>query len=90
MGCMFYGTGNTGQPNPAGAFIDFLDDGTVNLMVGAADMGQGSSTVLAQIAAEELGVRFEDVKVTAADTGVTPDGGASSASRQTYISGNAV
>lgn len=90
MGCMFYGTGNTGQPNPAGAFIDFLDDGTVNLMVGAADMGQGSSTVLAQIAAEELGVHFEDVKVTAADTGVTPDGGASSASRQTYISGNAV
>lgn len=89
IGCMFYGVGNTGQPNPAGAFIDFLDDGTVNLMVGAADIGQGSNTVLAQIVAEELGVHFADVQVISADTGVTPDGGATSASRQTYISGNA-
>lgn len=89
IGCMFYGVGNTGQPNPAGAFIDFLDDGTVNLMVGAADIGQGSNTVLAQIVAEELGILFEDVHVISADTGVTPDGGATSASRQTYISGNA-
>jgi|SRR5680860_175319 len=89
IGCMWYGVGNTGLPNPAGAFVDLMDDGTVNLMVGAADIGQGSNTILAQIVAEELGVRFEDVLVTSADTGVTPDGGATSASRQTYISGNA-
>ncbi|WP_312038917.1 xanthine dehydrogenase family protein molybdopterin-binding subunit [Desulfosporosinus shakirovi] len=89
IGCMWYGIGNTGLPNPAGAFVDWKDDATVSLMVGAADIGQGSNTVLAQIVAEELGVGYEDVLVTSADTGVTPDGGATSASRQTYISGNA-
>ncbi len=90
LGCMWYGIGNTGLPNPAGAFIDWLDDGTVNLFVGAADIGQGSDTILAQIAAEELGVNYEDINVISADTGITPDGGATSASRQTYISGRAV
>ncbi|WP_110954833.1 xanthine dehydrogenase family protein molybdopterin-binding subunit [Anaerosinus massiliensis] len=89
MGCLYFGIGNTGQPNPAGAFLDVMEDGSAHLMVGAADIGQGSNTILAQIVAEELGIDFKDVKVTSADTGVTPDGGASSASRQTYISGNA-
>lgn len=90
VGCMWYGIGNTGAPNPAGAFLDFLEDGTVLVLTGCADIGQGSSTVLAQIAAEELGVPAEDVLVVAGDTGVSPDAGATSASRQTYISGNAV
>lgn len=90
VGCMWYGVGNTGLPNPAGAFVDLLDDGTVNLLSGAADIGQGSNTVMAQIVAEELGVDFDDVLITSADTGITPEGGATSASRQTYISGNAV
>jgi len=90
VGCMWYGIGNTGAPNPAGAFLDFLEDGTVLVLTGCADIGQGSSTVLAQIAAEELGVPVEDVLVVAGDTGVSPDAGATSASRQTYISGNAV
>lgn len=90
IGCMWYGIGNTGLPNPAGAFIDWLEDGSGNLFVGAADIGQGSDTVLAQIAADVLGVNYEDIHVTSADTGITPDGGATSASRQTFISGNAV
>lgn len=90
ISCMWYGIGNTGAPNPAGAFLDFLEDGTVLVLTGCADIGQGSSTVLAQIAAEELGVPVEDVLVAAGDTGVSPDAGATSASRQTYISGNAV
>ncbi|MBS4021357.1 MAG: molybdopterin-dependent oxidoreductase [Dethiobacter sp.] len=87
---MWYGIGNTGLPNPASAFVEVLDDGTVIVLTGCADIGQGSSTVLAQIAAEEIGVGIEDVKVIAADTAVTPEAGATSASRQTYISGNAV
>ena len=90
MGCMMYGCGNTGLPNPAGAFVDIMDDGTVRVLTGCADIGQGSSTALGQIAAEEIGVPFEDVIVLAGDTGQSPDAGASSASRQTYISGNAV
>lgn len=90
VGCMWYGIGNTGAPNPAGAFLDFMDDGTALLLTGCSDIGQGSSTILAQIAAEELGINIEDVFVVAGDTGVSPDAGATSASRQTYISGNAV
>ena len=86
---MWYGIGNTGLPNPAAAFVEWLDDGTANLLVGCADIGQGSDTVLAQIVAEELGIGSEQVMVTSADTMITPDGGATSASRQTYISGNA-
>lgn len=87
---MWYGIGNTANHNPSGAFVDILDDGTVIVLTGAADIGQGSSTILAQIAAETVGVCLEDVVVVSADTGVTPDAGASSASRQTYVSGNAV
>ena len=89
IGCMWYGIGNTGLPNPAAAFVEWLDDGTANLLVGCADIGQGSDTALAQIVAEELGISAENVMVTSADTMVTPEGGATSASRQTYISGNA-
>ncbi|EGW41010.1 molybdopterin cofactor-binding domain-containing protein [Desulfosporosinus sp. OT] len=87
---MWYGIGNTANPNPSGAFVDFLDDGTAIVLTGCADIGQGSSTVLAQIAAETLGICVEDVVIVSADTEVTPDAGASSASRQTYVSGNAV
>lgn len=88
-GCMYYGIGNTGLPNPAGAFIEVLPDCSVNLMVGCADIGQGSTSVMAQIAAEELGLEYEDIRVTPANTQVTPEGGATSASRQTFISGSA-
>jgi len=87
---MWYGIGNTALPNPAGAFVELLDDGTAIVLTGCADIGQGSDTTLAQIAAQELGIKYEDVRVVSADTGVSPDAGATSASRQTYISGNAV
>lgn len=88
-GCMWYGIGNTGLPNPASAFVEIHSDATATVLAGCADIGQGAITVMAQIVAEELGLNYEDVFVTTADTGVTPDGGATSASRQTYISGNA-
>lgn len=90
MGCMYYGVGNTGLPNPAAAFCEVLPDCTVNVMVGAADIGQGSASVCASIAAETLGLDYEDIHVTWADTMVTPEGGATSASRQTFITGSAV
>nr|WP_320026728.1 molybdopterin cofactor-binding domain-containing protein [uncultured Acetobacterium sp.] len=90
VGSMWYGIGNTGLPNPAAAFVEVLGDGTANLMFGAADIGQGSGTTMAQIAAEALGISYEKVRVTWGDTRVTPDGGATSASRQTLITGNAV
>lgn len=90
IACIYFGMGNTGKPNPASAFVEVLEDGTALVLSGAADMGQGTSTTMAMIAAEELGLRVEDVAIKSADTQVTPEAGASSASRQTYVSGNAV
>lgn len=90
VGCMWYGIGSTGAANPSGAFVDFVEDGTAIVLTGCAEIGQGSSTMLQQIAAEELGLTVEDVLVMAGDTGISPEAGTTSASRQTYISGNAV
>jgi len=86
---MFYGIGYTGLPNPSGANLELLEDGTALLYTGCADIGQGSDTVLAQIVSEELGLNFNKVLVVSADTGRTPNSGPTSASRQTFISGNA-
>ncbi len=70
--------------------IKMNDDGSFNLLVGATDLGTGSDTVLAQIAAEVLGVRLEDILVYAADTDLTPFDTGAYASSTTYISGMAV
>jgi len=58
--------------------------------IAASEVGQGVSTVLAQIAAETLGIPFERVRMSLVDTARAPDAGSSSASRHTYMSGNAV
>ncbi|MBU2602029.1 MAG: molybdopterin-dependent oxidoreductase [Actinobacteria bacterium] len=89
IGSIYFGIGNTGKPNPSSAFVEVLEDGSVSVLCGAADMGQGSTTTLAQIVASELSVSVDRVVMTTADTGTTPDSGVSSASRQTYASGNA-
>ncbi|MBI2961471.1 MAG: molybdopterin-dependent oxidoreductase [Betaproteobacteria bacterium] len=65
-------------------------DGTVTVLTGASEIGQGSTTVLAQIAGEELGVRLEDVTVVSADTEVTPFDHGTYSSRVTHHAGNAV
>ena len=72
------------------ASIKMNDDGSFNLLVGATDLGTGADTVLAQIAAEVLGVRTEDILVYAADTDLTPFDTGAYASSTTYISGTAV
>jgi len=90
VGCMWYGIGNTGVQNPASARVEIDLEGRVTLFTGCADIGQGSTTVLAQIAAETLGLDPGLLKLVVADTGLTASAGATSASRQTYISGNAV
>ena len=65
------------------------DGGTVNLYTASAEIGQGSDTTLAMIAAEALGVRYEDVRVHSGDTDFGVDLGAYS-SRQTLMTGHAV
>ena len=90
VGAMFYGIGNTGASNPSTAQLEWKPDGRVTLFTGAAEIGQGSDTVLVQIAASRLGLPLERIDLCRGDTEVTTNAGATSASRQTYISGNAV
>jgi putative selenate reductase molybdopterin-binding subunit len=73
-----------------GASIKMNDDGSFNLLVGATDLGTGSDTVLAQMAAEVLGVPVEDLIVYSSDTDFTPFDKGAYASSTTYISGAAV
>jgi CO/xanthine dehydrogenase Mo-binding subunit len=90
IACIYFGMGNTARPNPSSAYVELAEDGSCTVRCGAADMGQGSDTTLIQIAAETLGLAPERVSIKSADTLVTPEAGVSSASRQTYVSGNAV
>src|SRR6266849_4665993 len=72
-----------------GASIKLNDDGAFNVLVGATDIGTGSDTVIAQIAAEVLGVRVEDIIMHSSDTDFTPFDTGAYASSTTYISGGA-
>ena len=72
------------------ATIKLNDDGFYNLLVGATDIGQGSDTILAQIAAEVLETEVAKVVVYSSDTDLTPFDCGAYASSTTYISGNAV
>ncbi len=73
-----------------GASIKMNDDGSFNVLVGATDLGTGSDTVLAQMAAEVLGVPLEDIVIYSSDTDFTPFDKGAYASSTTYISGAAV
>jgi len=73
-----------------GASIKMNDDASFNLLVGATDLGTGSDTVLAQMAAEVLGVPLEDIICYSSDTDFTPFDKGAYASSTTYISGAAV
>ncbi len=72
------------------ASIKINEDGSFNLLIGATDLGTGSDTVLAQMAAEILGVPSEDIIVYSSDTDFTPFDKGAYASSTTYISGTAV
>jgi len=73
----------------SGAVVQLGRDGAVNVLTGAADIGQGAETVIGQIVAEELGVPLEDIRVTAADTGITPLDPGTFGSGVTVRAGNA-
>jgi selenium-dependent xanthine dehydrogenase len=78
-----------GAIDSAGAEVEWLA-GRVQVRAGAAEVGQGLLTVLSQIAADELGVSPQLVEVILGDTARTLDGGPTTASRQTFVTGNAV
>ncbi len=87
---MWFGLGKTGRTNLSEAYVEMGKDNRVHVYSGVAEVGQGATTVLAQIAAEELGVPYEEVQTTLGDTLLTPNADFTCASRQTHISGNAV
>jgi CO/xanthine dehydrogenase Mo-binding subunit/aerobic-type carbon monoxide dehydrogenase small subunit (CoxS/CutS family) len=89
IGCMWYGIGNTSMSNPSVMKIGLSRDGVVTLYSGAVDIGQGSNTIMVQIAADALGVPASRIRLVAGDTDLTADAGKTSASRQTFVSGNA-
>jgi putative selenate reductase molybdopterin-binding subunit len=89
MSIMIHGSGIAGL-DMAAATLKMNDDGSFNLLIGATDLGTGSDTILAQMAAEVLGVPLEDVIVYSSDTDFTPFDKGAYASSTTYISGGAV
>lgn len=89
LSAMFYGCGNTAAANPSTIRIGITPDGKIVLHQGAVDAGQGANTVIPQIAADALGVSLDKLTILGADTNLTPDCGRTSASRQTFVTGNA-
>jgi aldehyde oxidoreductase len=89
IACSWYGIGNTALSNPSEMRVGIDANGQVTLYSGAVDIGQGSNTIMIQIAADALGVGPDTIRLIAGDTQLTPDAGKTSASRQTFVSGKA-
>jgi xanthine dehydrogenase molybdenum-binding subunit len=90
IACAYKNTGfGSGAYDAAGAEVEVFADGRAAVRAGAAEIGQGLVGVLAQVVSEELGVPYEKVDVLVADTDRTLDCAATTASRQTYVTGNA-
>jgi aldehyde oxidoreductase len=89
LGCVFFGPGRS-APDQSEAWAELLPDDSLQVWIGAADLGQGSDTMFWQIAAESFGYPLERVFLCTTDTNHTPDGNFSAGSRQTYVSGKAV
>lgn len=90
MACEMHGSSAyPGIKEQGNAIVKMNEDGSVVLMTGTAGLGTGAHTALAQIVAEELGVRFEDVAVMHGDTDVVPWDIGAFASHTTYMGGRA-
>lgn len=85
-----HGSGPSSREGMSSAIVMLNDDGTARILVGSADIGQGSETMLSQIAAETLGLSLSDIRIKAADTLLTPYDTGTFASSQTFVCGNAV
>lgn len=90
VACAYKNTGlGTAIDDHGGARVQLEADGQVTIRFGTTEIGQGIATTVAQITAEEGGFDYEDVIPINGDTGETPDGGPTTASRSAFISGNA-
>ena len=89
IGVSAYMSGTLIYPNSSSAIVKMNDDGTVALLTGALDIGQGAETILSQIVGEELKIPLEEIQVIAADTETTPVDIGSWISGNAYVTGNA-
>ncbi|MFQ5341765.1 MAG: molybdopterin-dependent oxidoreductase, partial [Anaerolineae bacterium] len=78
-----------GAADKGGAEVEVFEDGSAVVRTASAEIGQGLPAVLAIVTSEELGIPIDRIEIAQPDTDVTPDGGPTTASRQTYIAGNA-
>src|SRR4030095_10282274 len=78
-----------GAPDISNAEVELYDDGKFEVRSSSAEMGQGIVTVTQTIVAEEMAVQPNQVRVLVMDTDLTPNGGPTTASRQTFVTGNA-
>jgi len=78
-----------GAPDISNAELELYEDGSFQIRSSSAEMGQGLVSVMQMIVSEEMAVSPKNVSVLVMDTDLTPDGGPTTASRQTYITGNA-
>jgi CO/xanthine dehydrogenase Mo-binding subunit len=90
IAAIWYPTGLSGGGDPSQAMVKMQTDGSVDVLIGSVDIGQGARSVMRQMAAEELGVPIEKVSVTLVDTETSPLDTGTFASRITHQTGNAV
>ncbi len=90
ISCNTHPTGLKGGGDPSQALLRLKPDGTLDLLVGAVDIGQGSKTIMRQFAADELGVPIEAITMHNFDTDIGPMCTGTFASRVTFMDGNAV
>jgi CO/xanthine dehydrogenase Mo-binding subunit len=90
MAASWYGIARTATVDRAAAWVEIDDGGTAKVVTGVTEIGEGILTVLAQIAAEEIGIRPEDVTIGDNDTARAPEAAHAGATRQTYMIGNVV
>ena len=89
IGVSAYFGGSLIYPNSSSVVVKMNDDGSVTMLTGAMEIGQGAETILSQIVAEELKIPVEEIQVIAADTETTPVDIGSWISGNAYVSGNA-
>jgi CO/xanthine dehydrogenase Mo-binding subunit len=90
IAAIWYSTGMSGGGDPSQAMVKMHPDGSVDVLIGTVDIGQGVRSIVRQIAAEEMGVPIDKVNVTLVDTDSSPLDTGTFASRATHQTGNAV
>jgi CO/xanthine dehydrogenase Mo-binding subunit len=86
---IIYPIGATAYSNPSNIIVKVTEEGRVAILTGTSEIGQGSDTILSQIAADEIGLPFQQVDLYSGDTRINQYDHGAGASRQTYIAGNA-